>query len=680
MEGTANPSYSPEPDRYSAALSASPTSPRPRQRIPRSLSNRTGDAPDGIIYRSSWVGMNEDAVKVRSGHVFWRVFRLTSMGVIVAWWLAMFIAGIVVLARGDAGQGSLCLTQERWFDTAIGYQIVPASFQDSDGDGYGDIKGIISRLDYLEYLGVDAIWLGSIFQSAHADLWRDVTDLTAVDEVFGTIQDFENLVKAVHDKGMKLILEFIPNHSSDQHPWFQESRQGTDNEFRDYYIWADGTNGGPPPSTGSNDNDGQWSWEYDSTRRQWYLYSFMTEEPDLNYRNPAVIGVIQDALRFWLEKGVDGFYMRHVDRLMEPRMVTDSPADTEQGDGATSTVESINSESRQETLDVIAGWRHLLDEYEASNDTHDNSKLLAIDTGKDLALATLVYSNKSGDLGHAAASLPINSMLLDMASPLNGHEIRKAIESWMTAGPVGSSRLWTVGSADESRSASRYGEPFSRAMLFLVLMLPGSPLIYYGDEMGMTDAQKMNGSAAGMIRHDGELTRSPMQWSPDVYAGFTDASAAEPWTPVGLNATKTNVELQRRDNNSTLAFIERTIQFRINKSEFFGIDHPESFRLQTTFNEVLAVTKELPPESDFEASTQALFAAVNIAKYEVTEDFESRRERIPSTGIVVVATDASRIGESINFAKLLLRSGEAILIQYELLPKPDGFREPNEEE
>ncbi|XP_022096128.1 maltase 2-like [Acanthaster planci] len=669
MEGTTNPSYYSEGDQ--CGTPSSTASPKPRQRIPRILSSPTGDAGDGTIYRSSWVGMDENAVQVRSNHIFWRVFRLTSLGVITVSWLAVLLAAVAMIAWGDAGQGSRCMAKEHWFDVAVGYQIVPASFQDSDGDGYGDLKGIISRLDYLDYLGVDAIWLGPVFQSAHKDLWLDVTDLTAVDGVFGTMQDFEEFVTAVHNRSMKLILEFIPNHTSDQHPWFQDSRQGQNNDYSEYYIWADGTNGRPPQYTMGSDWETPWSWEYDPTRRQWYLSS-TTEEPDLNYRNPAVVSAIKDALKFWLEKGVDGFFMRHADRLIEPWMLADTPGNTVQlGDGATRN-DNGTSQAREEILNVIIGWRQLLDEYESSN-----SKLLVVDTGTDPALAAMVSFNISQELGKA--NLPFNFMFLDMTSPLNGHQLRTVIESWIDSGPMHSSRHWAVGSADVSRAASRYGERISRVMLFLMLMLPGSPLLYYGDEIGMTDGQKVNDSiandnAAEAMRSDRELTRSPMQWSPDIYAGFTNASLSEPWVPVGVNATKTNVELQKLHKNSTLAFIERTIQYRRDNTDLFGIGYQESFRLQATFKEVLAFTRESP--SGGQATAKAVFAAVNVAEYEVSENFESREEQIPGAGNVVVATNMSRVGESISFSKLLLRSEEAILIQYEPLPKPDGFSKP----
>ncbi|HEY0629920.1 MAG TPA: alpha-amylase family glycosyl hydrolase, partial [Sphingomicrobium sp.] len=251
-----------------------------------------------------------------------------------------------------------------WWERGVIYQIYPRSFQDSDGDGVGDLKGIAQRLDYLAELGVDAIWLSPIFPSPMADFGYDVADYTGIDPRFGTLDDFDRLLAAAHDRGLKLMLDFVPNHSSDQHPWFVESRSSRNNPKRDWYIWRDPAPNGGPPNNWISDFGGS-AWEWDEATGQYYLHAFLTEQPDLNWRNPEVRQAMFDVMRFWFERGVDGFRIDVLWHMIKAEDLPDNPPnpDYRPGRGEMHRVLQLHSTDQPEVHEICSEMRRIADEY-----------------------------------------------------------------------------------------------------------------------------------------------------------------------------------------------------------------------------------------------------------------------------------------------------------------------------
>ncbi|HWE61560.1 MAG TPA: alpha-amylase family glycosyl hydrolase, partial [Chloroflexota bacterium] len=252
----------------------------------------------------------------------------------------------------------------RWWQSGIVYQIYPRSFKDRNDDGVGDLAGISSKLDYVQWLGVDAIWLSPIYPSPMADFGYDVANYTDVDPVFGTLADFDALAQAAHERGLKLLLDLVPNHTSDEHPWFVESRASRDNPRRDWYIWRDPAPGGGPPNNWQSNFGGD-AWQFDETTGQYYLHLYHTKQPDLNWRNPEVRKAIYDAMRFWFERGVDGFRIDVIWQMIKDAQYRDNPPDPDWKPGDKPGLRLIRqySEDQPEVHQVIREMRALSDEY-----------------------------------------------------------------------------------------------------------------------------------------------------------------------------------------------------------------------------------------------------------------------------------------------------------------------------
>jgi len=253
-----------------------------------------------------------------------------------------------------------------WWRHGIFYQIYPRSFQDSNADGVGDIPGIIERLPYLLALGVDAVWLSPVFASPMADFGYDISDYTGVDPLFGTMEDFDALIKAAHQSGLKMILDLVPNHTSDQHPWFIVSRGSRSNPKRDWYIWREPGADGHPPNNWLSEFGGS-AWEYDATTRQYYYHAFLAQQPDLNWRNPVVRRTIHDVMRFWLSKGVDGFRVDVVWHLIKDAEFRDNPPnpDFRAGQPPHQRILPLHTADQSEVHDVIVEMRRVIDEFDS---------------------------------------------------------------------------------------------------------------------------------------------------------------------------------------------------------------------------------------------------------------------------------------------------------------------------
>jgi alpha-glucosidase len=447
-----------------------------------------------------------------------------------------------------------------WWQSAVLYQVYPRSFQDTNGDGVGDLSGIAARLPHLAELGVDALWLSPIFASPMADFGYDISDYTAIDPVFGSMRDFDALLTAAHALGLKVLLDFVPNHTSDQHPWFVESRRSGENPKRDWYIWGDGAPGGGPPNNWLSEFGGP-AWAFDAQSGQYYYHAFLKAQPDLNWRNEEVRAAMHDIMRFWLRRGVDGFRVDVIWHLIKDDAFRDNPPDPDFRDGQMPyrRLLPIYSTDRPEVHDVIRGMRGVIEEFAGRvliGEIYLPVERLAAYYGHDLT----------------GAHLPFNFSLL--ATPWQPSAIADLVERYEAALPLGAWPNWVLGNHDRPRLASRLGVDQTRTAAMLLLTLRGTPTLYYGDEIGMRqvpiasaqvrDPWEKNLPGFGLGR-DG--CRTPMQWDATPQAGF---SAGQPWLPLPQNFAAHTVARERSNPNSLYNLYRRLIAVRRGNAALTG--------------------------------------------------------------------------------------------------------------
>jgi alpha-glucosidase len=440
----------------------------------------------------------------------------------------------------------------QWWQRSVIYQVYPLSFQDTDGDGRGDLPGIIARLDHLSWLGVGAVWLGPVYPSPMADFGYDIADFTDVDPAFGTLDDLDRLIDGLHGRGIKLILDFVPNHTSSTHPWFLESRSARSSPKRDWYVWHDpGPDGGPPTNWLSR--FGGSAWEFDARTGQYYYHAFLKDQPDLNWRNPQVRHAMADVLRFWMRRGVDGFRADAAAVLIEDDRLRDEPPNPEftEDRPPPERLRHVFTDCRPETLDHLTELREVLDEFP------DRVLLGEVDTSPDC-----IADFYGGD--RPRLHLPLNYCLLDTA--WDACSIEHAIRSYLDTLPPDAWPCWLLGSHDKPRIAGRIGQAQARVGAMLLLTLPGTPIIYAGDEIGIGDVpirpEQVRDPFERQVPDYGlnrDPSRTPMCWDPSPTAGFT---SGKPWLPVGGDAERCNAEVQRADERSLLTLYRRLIALR----------------------------------------------------------------------------------------------------------------------
>ena len=437
-----------------------------------------------------------------------------------------------------------------WWQRGPIYQLIVRSYCDTNGDGEGDLAGLISRLDYLDWLGVEAIWLSPIHPSPLRDLGYDVTDYRGVHPCFGSMDAFAQLVEEAHAREIKVIMDWVPNHTSDEHPWFEESRSSRDNPKRDWYRWADpGPDGGPPNNWVSVFGGSMWEW--DEKTEQYYLHTFLEEQPDLSWHTPEVRNAMLDVLRFWLDRGVDGFRIDATDLLIKDEQLRDNPPnpDYEEGQPPDNKHHPHYTRDQPQVHDVLAGVSRVVDEYD--------DRMVA----GELYLPTDKVVTYYGEGDAPELHLPLN---LDLCwVPWEADRVKDVIEDYLDELSEGEWPTWTASTHDAQRLASRLeGEQVCPAAM-LLLTLPGTPTLYYGQEIGMhgTDVpperrQDPQGRRIGRSR-DG--ARTPMQWNAEEHAGFTTGT---PWLPVAEDYEAVNVARQQDDEQSLLALYRRLIHLR----------------------------------------------------------------------------------------------------------------------
>lgn len=446
----------------------------------------------------------------------------------------------------------------KWWQTGVIYQVYPRSFADSNGDGVGDLDGITSRLDYLaETLGVDAFWISPFYPSPQADFGYDVADYCNVDPMYGDLAAFDRLVTAAHQRKLTVIIDFVPNHCSDRHPWFAESRSSRNNPKRGWFTWR------PPRPDGSRPNNwlsvfGGPAWTFDQTTGEYYLHSFLPEQPDLNWRNPEVESAMLAAMRFWLERGVDGFRIDVAHFLMKDPALRDQPPAQSRRELAHKppseydTQEHLYDKGHPDIHEVFRKIRAVIDEYEPTSPRYSVGEIHEFDWVK--------WASYYGD--DDELHMPFNFALL--LTGLDASAIHRAIGDLESALPKGAWPNWVMGNHDEPRLATRLGREQSRAAAVLLLTLRGTPTIYYGDELGMPEAripQHMVKDPWGhrMPGFSRDGCRTPMQWNAGPHAGFS--TGTQTWLPVQVSPS-INVESELADPDSHLALYRRLLAIR----------------------------------------------------------------------------------------------------------------------
>jgi alpha-glucosidase len=442
-----------------------------------------------------------------------------------------------------------------WWKHAVFYEIYPRSFADSNGDGIGDLKGITSKLEYLQNLGVDAIWITPCFPSPQVDFGYDVSDYLNIDPMYGTLADFDQLVQEAKKRNIRIILDFVVNHTSDQHPWFLDSRSSRTSAHRDWYIWRDGKGPGQPPNNWISTFGGS-AWQFDPITGQYYYHYFYPQQPDLNWRNPAVKDAMLDVTRFWYKRGVAGFRLDAVDILFEDPNLRDNPI-LRPGKNAFGDPFEQNKYNTKlpEVHQALRGLRRIADEYDAV--------LIGETWTNDVAELNQYYGKDNNEL-----QLPMD-FLFTMVNKLSPAEFRKQIAE------INSASGWptfVISNHDIVRSYDRYGDgkhndQIAKLMAALYLTLRGTPIIYYGEEIGMKttpparkeDVKDPIGRTGWPKEKGRDGERTPMQWNDSENAGFTTGI---PWLPVPSTYKTHNVAEESKDPNSILEFYKQVLKLR----------------------------------------------------------------------------------------------------------------------
>ncbi|MFW9992168.1 MAG: DUF4032 domain-containing protein [Candidatus Odinarchaeota archaeon] len=447
--------------------------------------------------------------------------------------------------------GKIRATLSEEWKKAVIYQIYPRSFLDTDSDGIGDLKGIISKLEYLKWLGIDVLRLSPVYSSPMADFGYDVSDYTGIHQLFGTLDNFDELISRVHELGLKIILDYIPNHSSDQHPWFIESRSSRDNPKRDWYIWLDSKEDGSPPNNWLCVTGGS-AWSLDQQTDQYYLHSFLPSQPDLNWRHPEVRKAMLDVLRFWLDRGVDGINPSMIRWLAKDKQFRDDPLNPSYDAKVDLPYQQLNhiySTDQPELYDYIKEIYRVVKEYPERVIIGEANIFDPIDSILKYFESGLIH-------------IPANPGLLFL--PWKVSILKEYIDIYDKSLPPHTWSNYQLSNHDHSRTASRIGKEQARVAAMLLLTLRGLPIIYYGEEIGMHDVPvlpELIQDPWGLIQpgKSRDPERTPMQWNADPNAGFSNVT---PWLPVANNYRETNVEIEKNDPHSFVSLYRKLIQLR----------------------------------------------------------------------------------------------------------------------
>ncbi len=467
-----------------------------------------------------------------------------------------------------------------WWKEAVIYQIYPRSFMDSNGDGIGDLKGITSRLDYLKYLGIDVIWLSPVYQSPNDDNGYDISDYQAIMEEFGTMEDFDEMLDAAHKRGIRIVMDLVVNHTSDEHRWFMESRSGKDNPYRDYYIWREGKDAETPPNNWGSCFGGS-AWQYDETTAMYYLHLFSKKQPDLNWDNPDVRKKVFDMMTWWCDKGIDGFRMDVISLISKTKEMPDGKINGFYGDYGPYCVHGPNVHRYlQEMNEKVLSKYDIMTVGETPGVTPELAKQYA---GEDTHELNMVFQFEHVDTAGKYGKWTDEKM------PLK--KLKDIMSRWQTElyGEAWNSLFWD--NHDQPRAVSRFGDDrpqyrdaAAKMLATCLHMMQGTPYVYQGEELGMTnypfqspadfrDIESINAyrewCESGKAAHEDfwpcmlfisrDNARTPVQWDDSKNAGFTSGT---PWIPVNPNYTEINAKAETADPDSVFHYYKKLIALR----------------------------------------------------------------------------------------------------------------------
>lgn len=537
--------------------------------------------------------------------------------------------------------------QPLWWQRGVIYQVYPRSFKDTNGDGIGDLNGLIQKLDYLRDLGIDAIWLSPHYPSPMVDFGYDISDMVNVNPMFGTLADFDRLITEAHRRDLHIIVDFVPNHTSDQHTWFLESRSSRDNPKRDWYFWRDAKADGSAPNNWLSIFGGP-AWERDAATGQYYLHTFLVEQPDLNWRNPEVKAAMFDVLRFWLDRGVDGFRLDATHFMMKDPDLTDNPRNPVEGYGFKplgiyDTQLHVNDQAHPDIHAVFREFRDLLNSYEA----RDGKARFSVGEihMTDWQRWASFYGAKLDEL-----HMPFNFHFL--FAPWNAQGLQAVIDKGEATIPPGAWPNFVLGNHDEHRVASRIGAEAARMGMLLLLTLRGTPTIYYGDEIGMQDVpippeleQDPWGKNVAGIGLGRDPERTPMQWDASPNAGFSAADVT-PWLPLAADYARVNVAAEGQDPRSMLSLTRRLLALRratpaLHSGSYQPVNQPNS--------DCFVYLRQ--------AGSERWLVALNFAAVDHTLTLP-----LAGTGQLVLSSQLDR-DESVSLNGLHLRPHEGCLIK-----------------
>ncbi|XP_011205952.2 maltase A1 [Bactrocera dorsalis] len=589
--------------------------------------------------------------------------------------LSRYFVAFVVFSVLCAQSGCLACTlsnragaqaeQKDWWQTAQFYQIYPRSFQDSDGDGIGDLKGITSRLQYLKDIGVTAAWLSPIFKSPMVDFGYDIADFYEIQAEYGTMDDFRELISKANALGLKIILDFVPNHSSNESEWFKKSLK-RERGYEDYYVWHDGKldEDGKriPPSNWLQAFRGS-AWEWREERQQYYLHQFAVQQADLNYRNPAVVEQMKRIIRFWLDQGVAGFRVDAVPVLFEVEPDENGQYPDEPVSGNTDDkddrayLKNDLIENRPETIDMVYQWRQVMDDYQRIHG--GDTRVLLIETYAPAAYTMQMYGNRTVEGAH----LPFNFNLITVLKQgVSASYVQLAVDEWLKNMPARRTANWVIGNHDQRRAASRYGVQRTDAMNMLVMTLPGASVTYQGEELGMIDGEiswedtvdpaACNSNKDIYENFTRDPSRTPFQWTAGTNAGFSNASKT--WLPLAPDYQTLNVDVENSSANSHLKIYKSLIELRKSSKTL----QDGSYKYKALENNFFALKRYLTGED-------TLVYIANFGNDTSTVDLQQDFDvLLPAAMTLTISSlDSTKTsGSEINTKSLSLAAGEALIL------------------
>jgi len=521
--------------------------------------------------------------------------------------------------------------EDPWWRHAVLYEVYPRSFQDSNGDGVGDLRGVTSRLDYLQWLGIDAIWISPIYPSPQVDFGYDISDYTNIDSQYGTLTDFDDLLSEAGKRGIRILMDMVMNHTSDQHPWFLEARSSRDNPRRDWYVWHDGRPEGTPPGNPPNNwisMFGHSAWQYDDRTGQYFYHRFYPEQPDLNWRNPEVEKAMFDCVRFWLDRGVAGFRLDAVPSLFEDPELRDAPLLPGTNAYGDRNQNPLRYENLPDDHGIMRHLRTLIDSYPGQR----------VLIGETYLNSVRELDQWYGGALHNELHLPMD-IQVGFIDKLDVALFRRRILEAETK-IDGNQPLFVFDNHDQPRSWNRYGDgvhndSIARILSAILFTSRSTALMYYGQEIGMTttpptrkeDVKDPIGIKGWPKEKGRDGERTPMQWDDSRDSGFS--TAASPWLPLAADYPGKNVQAQQNDPESMLHWYRRLIKLR---KTVPALRSGQMVMLDVTHPSVLSYLRSAP------AGHPSVLVALNFTSQAQTVRFDAGKDRLPTASVHTLLT------------------------------------------